>query len=267
MFGASKFQHNAFGKLDRSTPVSVCTHNIRAIPDKENRTNDNAIFKDSDVLPANNEFHALFRPVSQDFLNVVLDRQEQSAKKGRKAMNKMLKHWLDEVQMDSKIGLGKTASEKLCEKLDYGTSERMVICVKCHNEQMYQIESNNICVRCHNNPTHFGRDEVGPYRCYKFKENEANTVIVEEQEPINLNPSGYKNLEELYQKLKQDYWPADFLSFPFYGDGLPCITYERMKMDCVICVAHNVRIPLHDRELLEEHCKSSCSFDWPLKDL
>ena len=92
-------------------------------------------------------------------------------------------------------------------------------------------------------------------------------MIVTEQEPININPNGKKNLIELYQILKKEYWPSNFLSYPFYGDGLPCISYERMQVDCIECLTHNVHVPLHDKDMIKMHCNPSCSWDWPLKDL
>ena len=168
---------------------------------------------------------------------------------------------------DREVGIGKTSIEKVCEKMDCGTSDRIVVCIKCHNQQIYQVDTKNICVRCHNNPTYYERNEDGPYKCYKFKEGVANTVRIEEQQPLNLNPSGYKNLFKLHQNLKQEYWPSDFLAFPFYGDGLPCISYDRMKMDCIQCVTHDVHIQLNNKDLLQDHCKPTCSWDWPLKDL
>ena len=64
--GTGKFQHHAYGKLDRSVPLYVCTHNIRAESTADE--NDNSIFNDPLVSPSNNEFHPLFRPVSEDFL-------------------------------------------------------------------------------------------------------------------------------------------------------------------------------------------------------
>ena len=265
--GACKYQKHAFGKLDRSIPVNVCTHNIRAISSDESRENDNHIFRDPDVMPSNNEFHALFRPVAGEFIEVVLDRQEKAARKGRHAMNKVLQQWIEEAWEDREVGMGKTAAEKLCERMDYGISERSIICVKCHNQQIYQVETNNICVRCHNNPTYFQRNEVGPYKCYGLKEGFTNTVIIEEQEPLDLNPSSSRNLYQRYKELKRDYWPSDFLSIPIYGDGLPCISYERIKMDSVQCLVHDELIQLRDKEKLEEHCKSTCRLDWPLKDV
>jgi len=56
-------------------------------------------------------------------------------------------------------------------------------------------------------------------------------------------------------------------SFPFYGDGLPAATFERMKNENVVCTTHDVTIPLINSELLAEHCKPSCCLDWPLKDM
>ena len=87
-----------------------------------------------------------------------------------------------------------------------------------------------------------------------------------EQEPCAINPSGRKNLFALNEELKH-FWPKDCLSFPFYGDGLPCVSYERIKSDSVDCVTHHVNIPLKDTSLLLKHCSEECELDWPLKNL
>ena len=86
--GTGKLQRHSFGKLDRSTPVNVVTHNIRvqSVTDR----NDNAIFLDPALAPWNHEFHALFRPVKEDFFEVVESRVVKDKEMGRKARNQVL---------------------------------------------------------------------------------------------------------------------------------------------------------------------------------
>ena len=87
-----------------------------------------------------------------------------------------------------------------------------------------------------------------------------------EQEPLGLNPSGRQNLFKLHSELRK-YWPPDAKCFPFYGDGLPSVSFERIKCDSVDCVTHSVNIPIKDTKLLAKHCTEECVLDWPLKDL
>ena len=121
---------NHFGKLDRSAPVYVCTHNVRA--QSVNDSDDNAIFLDPLVSPANNEFHPLFRPVSEEFLNVVHERLEMDEKVGFRAMNNILQTWINEVDENRKIGGGVTSFEKLSGLINFGDKVRKIVCNQCH---------------------------------------------------------------------------------------------------------------------------------------
>ena len=264
--GAGKFQHQAFGKLDRSTPVFVSTHNIRVESVTDN--DDNDIFDDENISPYNHQFHPLFRPVKPEFIKVVEERIKSDEKNGQLAANTILQAWMDEISEDRKVGNGVTTFEKICDRLNFGTSSRVIMCQKCHALLEYDINSQNICPvqSCGNNPTFYTENELGPYRKYKFPEKGPNTVIVREQEPIALNPSGRQNLFALHSELKK-FWPPSVKSFPFYGDGLPAVSYERIKSDSVQCVTHNVNIPIKDTDLLVTHCDKECEIDWPLKDL
>ena len=261
--GSGKFQHFNFGKLDRSTPIFVSTHNIRA--ESVSDFNDNEIFEDERVAPYNNQFHPIFRPVSPEFLKVVEERLQRDENNGLLAANTVLEKWLDEIIEDKKAGKGITSHEKICQKLNFGSSQRVIICQKCHFELEYDKNSQNVCPRCQNNPT-FYTDDLGPYRKYKFPEKGPNTVVIKEQEPIALNPSGRQNLIKLHDQLK-DFWPPECKSYPFYGDGLPGVSFERIKSDSVQCVTHGVNIQLKDINLLVTHCSEECVLDWPLKGL
>ena len=105
--GKGKYQHFGHGKLDRSAPVSVCTHHIRLESLGDN--DDNSIFKDPINCPSNHEHHPVFRPVSPDFLPVVKARIEGDAKYGRRAADRILQTWIDELQRDRDVGGGKTS--------------------------------------------------------------------------------------------------------------------------------------------------------------
>lgn len=105
--GKGKYQHFGHGKLDRSAPVSVCTHHIRLESLSDN--DDNSIFKDPINGPSNHEHHPVFRPVSPDFLPVVKARIEGDAKYGRRAADRILQTWIDELQRDRDVGGGKTS--------------------------------------------------------------------------------------------------------------------------------------------------------------
>ena len=123
----------------------------------------------------------------------------------------------------------------------------------------YSVHSLNICPKsdCQNNPTFFVEGEEGPYKKYKFANKPPNTVIVNEVEPLGINPNGRENLKKLYSELKEKFW-QDAASWPFYGDGLPAITHERMKSESVVCTTHDVNIQLVDSKLLAVHCQSEC---------
>ena len=262
--GCSKFQHHAYGKLDRATPVYVCTHNIRA--ESLNDNDDNEIFMEPDVAPSENEFHALFRPVGEEFISVVKARIEKDEISGNKAVNAIIENWLNEVHKDAQVGGGITSFEKANDLLNYGRGCRKVVCQVCHAIYEYQLETKNICPNCRSNPTVYEDHEQGPYNEYKFKSKGPNSVIAQELEPFGINPNGKENLRKLHRELKSKFWQK-YLSFPFYGDGLPSATYERMKSEAVDCTTHELTIPLHDVEMLGEHCKPECSLDWPLKDM
>ena len=239
--GCGKFQHHSYGKLDRSTPIFVTTHNIRA--ESVNDNNDNEIFEDESVAPFNHQFHPLFRPVSPSFHRVVEERVKRDATNGQLAVNTVFQKWIDEIKEDKNTGQGVTSFEKIADRLNFGPAMRSIICQKCHEETEYDVKTQNVCPRCNNNPTYFTESELGPYREYKFPENGPNTVKVKEQEPIPVNPSGRKNLTTLHEELKK-FWPPNCKSFPFYGDGLPAVSYERIKSDSVQCLKHGVNIPL-----------------------
>ena len=263
--GCSNYQHFSFGKLDRSTPVEVSTHNIRV--ESEHGIEDNEIFKNEKVAPYNFEFHPIFRPVNPGFIKVVEERLECDRKNGQLAVNTILQSWMTEVIEDKKVGDGMSSFEKMSARFNFGLSARTVICQKCHTEYEYKVDSHNICPQCNNNPTLYTDTELGPYRRFNFPEKQRpNSVKVMEQEPIHLNPSGRKNLFSLHDQLK-NFWPADVKCFPFYGDGLPAISYERIKSDSVDCLTHKINIPLKDTRLLIAHCTEDCELDWPLKDL
>ena len=262
--GTGKFQHHAFGKLDRSAPVYVCTHNVRAQSVED--ADDNAIFLDPLVSPHNNEFHPLFRPVAEEFLDVIHERLEMDEKVGKKAVNNILQTWINDVDENRKIGEGVTSFEKLCGHLNFGDKTRKIVCNKCHAVYMYNMNTNNICPECLINPTFYDEEDLGPWKQYNFPTCNPNTVIAQELEPIPINPNGKANLLKLSGELKEKFWKK-YESFPFYGDGLPAATYERMKSEHVICSTHEVTIPLSDPALLSKHCKSPCHLDWPLKHL
>ena len=175
---------------------------------------------------------------------------------------------MDEIVRDKEVGQGKSSFLKVSESLDFGPPCRTIICQKCHLSYTYDKATHNICPNkiCENNPTFYSESEPGPYRCYNFPEKPPNTVIIREQEPIGLNPSGRNNLLKLHTELKK-YWPPECKSFPFYGDGLPAVSFERIKCDSVDCVTHSVNIPLKDTKLMAQHCTEECILDWPLKDL
>ena len=129
---------------------------------------------------------------------------------------------------------------------------------------MYNVKTQNICPApaCRNNPTYYEDFEAGPYRKFNFTEKPPNTVIVNEVEPLPINPSGKDNLRKLHEELRDHFWP-EYESFPFYGDGLPGVSYERMKSEFVLCKTHNVNIQLVDSKLVAEHCKTECSLGKP----
>ena len=264
--GSGKFQHYGFGKLDRAAPVSVVTHNIRveSVIDR----NDNAIFLDPKVAPFHHEFHPLFRPVGEEFFEVVEKRIDQEKEAGHKALNQILQHWIDETVQDATAGNGKTSYEKISERLNFGSAERKICCVLCHTIYPYDMKSQNICpnLQCQNNPTFYEDFEKGPYKKFGFPEKPPNTVIVNEVEPLPINPSGKANLRKLHDELKDKYW-SEYSSFPFYGDGLPGVTFERMKSEHVYCTTHHVHVQLMDSTLLAEHCKSECSLGNKIIDL
>ena len=263
--GASKYQHHKITKLDRSIPVLVSTHNIRA--ESDHGVQDNEIFKNEKVTPYNSEFHPIFRPVDPEFVKIVESRVNCDRKHGQVAANTIMEKWMTEVIDDKKVGKGKSSFEKVSDRLNFGSSARTVICPNCHTDYEYKVQSSNLCSVCHNNPTYYTESELGPYRKYNFPERTSpNLVEAREQEPVRLNPSGKQNLLKLEKQLR-NYWPPDVKSFPFYGDGLPSISYERIKSDSVDCVTHNINIPLKDTKLLTEHCAEECDLDWPLKHL
>ena len=260
--GCSKFQHFSFGKLDRSTPVHVSTHNIRV--ESTTDQDDNSIFEDENISPYHHQFHPIFRPVSSDFLQIVEERVKSDEMNGDLARNTILEKWLKELSEDRNVGKGVTSFEKIEKRLNFGKSLRSIICQKCHTESAYDIKSHNICPTCQNNPTYFTESELGPYRKFQFPEKGPNTVLVREQEPLPINPSGRDNLFALHDELKQ-FWPPSVKCYPFYGDGLPAVSFERIKSDSVQCITHNVNIPLKDAKMLFTHCTEECELDWPLK--
>ena len=264
--GRGKYQKHSYGKLDQSAPVSVCTHHIRleSITDCD----DNSIFKNPELAPSNHQHHPVFRPVSSEFYSVVMARLENDAKYGLKIADTILQNWIDEVKIDKDIGGGKTSFEKLSELLNFGEPERKIICQKCHTIYIYDVKTQNVCPNyfCQNNPTYYQDSELGPYKPYSAKLKNPNKVNVREQEPSDLNPNGKMNLKKLYEELKIKHWEG-FSCFPFYGDGLPGITFERMKSENVYCIEHSLHIPLNDSELLAKHCNKNCKLDWPFSDL
>ena len=264
--GKGKYQHHAHGKLDRAAPVTVVTHHIRveSLQDKD----DNAIFLDPSIAPCNFEHHPVFRPVDDNFLSVVEARLEQDAKFGRQASDKIVKTWIEEVKNDKQVGGGTTSFEKVREMLNFGTGSRNIVCQKCHKTYLYDVSSQNICPNntCKNNPTYYEDSDMGPYKKYNFPLKSPNTVIVVEQEPSPFNPNGRDNLKKLHTELKTKHWEG-YEVFPFYGEGLPGITYERMKTESVHCTTHNLDIPLSESSLLAVHCNEACKLDWPLKNL
>ena len=86
------------------------------------------------------------------------------------------------------------------------------------------------------------------------------------QEPLNLNPSGLKNLTSLYTTIP-DYFPLEFLSYPVAGDALPSVTLSRMSHDNVYCWTHKTLIKLSDQDEVSMHIKPECHIDWPFKDV
>ena len=134
------------------------------------------------------------------------------------------------VHNDAQIGGGITSFEKDNDLLNYGRGCRKVDCQVCHVIYEYQLETKNICPNCHANPTFYEDHELGPYNEYKFRSKRHNTVIVQELEPLGINPNGKENLRKLHRELKSKFWQK-YPSFVFYGDGLPCATYERMKSE------------------------------------
>ena len=170
-----------------------------------------------------------------------------------------MQNWIDEINDDRLVGKGKTSYEKISEQLNYGPRGRKICCRKCHTIYTYNVESQNICPanKCRNNPTYYEEGELGPYKKYNFQLKPANTVIVNEIEPSSINPNGKENLKKLYEELKETCW-QEYESFPFYGDGLPGITFERMKAESVQCTTHDVNIPLVNAKLLADHCKPDC---------
>lgn len=254
------------GKLDRAAPVNVVTHHIRV--ESTSDSNDNAIFLDPNNAPCFHEHHALFNPVDENFYDVIKARIEVDAKHGREARNRVLQHWLDEVNKDTEAGGGKSSFEKVSEMLNYGDSFRKIVCQICHEVYLYDVKSQNICPNalCRNNPTFYEQSEAGPYKKFGFNLKPPNTVRVVEQEPSDINPNGKQNLSKLYNELKTVHWDG-CASFPWYGDGLPGITFERMKSEAVFCTKHQTHIQLSDAAKLAEHCQSNCQLDWPFKDL
>ena len=143
--------------------------------------------------------------------------------------------------------------------LKSGSTGRRICCTLCHTTYQYNVNSSNICPRskCRNNPTFYEEFEAGPYKAFEFPETRPNSVIVNEVKPLSINPSGKDNLKKLHNELKDNFW-SDYASWPFYGDGLPGITYERMKSEHVFCTTHDEHIQLVDSKLLAEHCKPEC---------
>ena len=152
--------------------------------------------------------------------------------------------------------------------MNSGDPGRKIICQKCHRTYSYDVKSQNICPNdlCLNNPTYYEDSDLGPYKQFSFPLKKPNTVYVREQEPSGLNPNGKTNLRKLHSELKNEHWEG-FPIFPFVGDGLPGISYERMKSEYVHCAEHNADIPLMDPDLLAEHCCETCTLQWPLSDL
>ena len=86
------------------------------------------------------------------------------------------------------------------------------------------------------------------------------------QEPLNLNPSGIKNLTSLYTQIPT-YFPSDFESYPVAGDALPTVTFHRMSYDYVYCKTDKVHIKLSEPGQISEHLKPTCHIEWPFSDL
>ena len=86
------------------------------------------------------------------------------------------------------------------------------------------------------------------------------------QEPLDLNPSGFKNLTSLYACIPE-YFPSEFKSYPVAGDALPSVTLSRMAYDHVYCETHGALIKLCDQDDVIVHMKPECHLDWPFKHL
>ena len=116
-----------------------------------------------------------------------------------------LTHLQNEIEQDRLAGNGKTSFQKISETLNYGPTGRQICCRKCHTVYTYSVHSQNICPKsdCQNNPTFFGEGEEGPYKKYNFANKPPNTVIVNEVEPVPINPNGRENLKKLYSELKE----------------------------------------------------------------
>ena len=116
------------------------------------------------MLPSNNQFHPLFRPVGPEFINVVEERIQSDQENGQKAANTVLQKWIEEIIEDRKIGNGVSSFEKVAKGLDFGTPYRMIVCQACHSRYKYDKDTQNICPTptCENNPTHYAKTDLGP---------------------------------------------------------------------------------------------------------
>ena len=119
---------------------------------------------------------------------------------------------------------------------------------------------------CTYNGSFYSEEEKGPYSKFSIPHGPVRKCEMIIQEPLNLNPSGLKNLSSLYDRIP-DYFPPEFNSYPVAGDALPSVTLSRMAHDHVYCVTHQALIRLSDQDDIMLHMKQECLIDWPFKDV
>ena len=123
-----------------------------------------------------------------------------------------------------------------------------------------------MCQQCKYNGSFYNEEELGPYSKFNIPHGPHQTCKITIQEPLDINPSGTKNLTALYENIP-DYYPPDFQSFPVAGDALPTVTYHRMSHDHVICRTHDALIKLSEPSQILEHLTPLCHIDWPFSNL
>ena len=157
---------------------------------------DDQVFKDAKIAPSANDWHPLFRPVSEDFFRIFKIRIKLDEDLGQKVIWTILNQFLTEVSEDVKSGEGQSSLTKLLRLKETNSGKVPKLCSKCQYKQDYDENTHNVCISCGHNPNVYQNSEPNPYTKFGIKPGKFRPVVGYEQEPLQLNPSSVRALIE-----------------------------------------------------------------------